>query len=71
MIVRKTYTIPDMHCSACVMRLEGLEDDLPGIRSIKASYQKQKLEVEFDEKQVSEQEIIRAISAMDYQVVEE
>lgn len=68
MSIRKTYTIPNMHCSACVMRLEGLEDELAGIYSIKASYQKQKLEIEFDETRVSEREIIQAIQEMDYQV---
>jgi copper chaperone CopZ len=68
MLIQKTYSIPNMHCSACVMRLEGLEDDLPGIKSIKASYHKQKLEIEFDDALVSEEKILQAISEMDYQV---
>jgi hypothetical protein len=29
--------VTDIHCTACVMRLEGLEDDLPGVKRIRAS----------------------------------
>lgn len=68
-MIKKNYQIPDMHCTACVMRLEAIEDDLPGIRSIKASYQKQTLAVEFDEKQVTEGEILEAIRKLDYSPV--
>ncbi len=67
--MKKTYTIPNMHCSACVMRLEALEDNLPGVRRIQASYQRQRFEVEFDESLISEQEILQAIRDLDYEVI--
>jgi len=66
--VKKTFRIPDMHCSACVMKLEGLEDDLPGVRMVQASYQKQSLLVEFDDSKVSEEEIRKAIQGLGYTV---
>jgi copper chaperone CopZ len=59
-------SIPDMHCSACAMKLEGIEDDLPGILRLKASYHKQSLEVEFDETRVSEDEILQAVTRLGY-----
>jgi hypothetical protein len=34
------------------MTLEGIEDDLPGIRQILASYQKMQMTVEYDEARV-------------------
>jgi copper chaperone CopZ len=49
-----------MHCSNCSMILESLEDDLPGIISISASYHRQQLEVEFDERLLSSDAIIKA-----------
>jgi copper chaperone CopZ len=58
--------IPDMHCSACAMKLEGIEDDLPGIFKVRASYHRQSLEVEFDEDQVSEEEILTAVGRLGY-----
>ncbi len=64
--MKKLYHVPDMHCPACVMRLEGLEDELPGIQHIAASYRKQRLEVEFDETAVSEAQIVTAIEALGY-----
>ena len=47
--MKKVFTVRDMECPNCAMHLEGLEDELPGIKSISASYKKQSMEVEFDE----------------------
>ncbi len=66
--MKRTYKVPDMHCSNCVMRLEGLEDDLPGVKSVRASYHKQQMEVEWDEKRVSEAEILAAVKRLGYTV---
>lgn len=65
-MTKRTYHIPDMHCSSCAMRLEGLEDTLDGISSIKASYQKQILEVVFDEMILVEEKLISAIRSLGY-----
>jgi copper chaperone CopZ len=59
-----------MHCSACVMRLEGLEDDLPGIRRISASYHRQEMEVEWDEAVLSEAQIIAAVKEAGYTAIQ-
>lgn len=64
--MKKTYAVPDMHCANCVMRLESIEDELPGIARIDASYHKQQMIVEFDEKQVSEAEILEAVKKKGY-----
>ena len=61
-----TLTIRDMHCSACVMRLEGIEDDLPGVASIRASYLKQTLVIEYEDDKVSETEIRQAVADLGY-----
>ena len=67
-ILKKTFRVPNMHCSACAMKLEGLEDDLPGVRSVLASYQKQSLIVEYDDSKVSEGEIRVAVEDLGYSV---
>lgn len=64
--MKRTYAVPDMHCANCVMRLESIEDELPGIARIDASYHKQQMIVEFDEKQVSEAEILEAVKKKGY-----
>lgn len=66
--IKKTFRIPDMHCSACVMKLEGLEDDLQGVEMAQGSYQKQTLMVEYDDNLVAEEEIRKAIQGLGYKV---
>lgn len=68
-MLKKTYSVPDMHCSNCSMRLESIEDDLPGIREISASYHKQQMIVEFDEAKVSEEQILAAVKKKGYQAI--
>ncbi len=58
--------VPDMECVNCAMHLEGLEDKLPGIRRINASYKKQTMEVDFDETRLTVEQIITAANAMGY-----
>ncbi len=54
------FYVKNMHCSNCSMILESLEDELTGIIRISASYHKQQLEVEFDERLLSMDAIIQA-----------
>jgi copper chaperone CopZ len=66
-LVKKTYRVEGMHCSNCAMNIEGIEDDLPGIKQVAASYQKGRMLVEFDEAKVSEVQILAALEKRGYQ----
>jgi copper chaperone CopZ len=68
-MIKKTYRIPDMHCTNCAMVLESIEDDLEGIKTIKASYHQQTLFIEFDEKLLTEQSILDAIKERRYTAI--
>jgi copper chaperone CopZ len=48
------------------MHLEGLEDDLQGVKRISASYKKLTMEVEFDETKLSVDQILAAANAIGY-----
>lgn len=65
-MIKKIFSIKDMHCSSCAMRLEGIEEELPGIKNISASYQKQIMSIEYDESLVNEDQIISAIMSLGY-----
>jgi len=67
-MLKQVLRVTDMHCSNCVMRIEGLEDDLPGVQRVQASYKKQQVEVEFDENKVSAAQIVAAIQQLGYTV---
>ena len=64
--MKKVFRVRDMECPNCAMHLEGLEDELPGVERISASYKKQLMEVEFDEAQLSVEQIIAAANAIGY-----
>jgi copper chaperone CopZ len=65
-MIKKTFRVSDMHCPNCAMTLEGIEDDLPGIKQINASYQKMQMTVEYDESKVSEVQILLAVKSKGY-----
>ncbi len=65
-MIKKTLLVSDMHCGNCAMRIETLEDELPGIQRISASYQKGQMVVEFDESLLSLEAIIAAVKKKGY-----
>lgn len=65
-MIKKTFRVTDMHCTNCVMRIEGLEDDLPGVKRVSASYQRGQMTVEFDETAVTEAQILAAVERLGY-----
>ncbi len=69
-MVKKKYRVEGMDCSSCAINIEAIEDVLPGIRQISASYQKGQMVVEFDESKVSEAQIFAEIKKRGYQVFE-
>jgi copper chaperone CopZ len=48
------------------MHLEGLEDEIPGVKRITASYKKLNMEVEFDETKLTIEQIIHAANEIGY-----
>jgi copper chaperone CopZ len=67
-MMKQVFRVLDMHCSNCAMTIEGLEDDIPGVNSVRASYHKGTVEVEYDEGRVSEAKIKDAIVQLGYTV---
>ncbi len=57
-----------MHCSNCAIILESIEDDLAGINNIVASYQKQRLIVQFEPELVDVDDIIKEIKKKGYSI---
>jgi copper chaperone CopZ len=61
-----TLSIEGMECPNCAMILERIEDKLAGVLMAEASYRKARLVVEFDEAQVSEEEIRAEVERLGY-----
>ncbi len=68
---RQRFVIGGMSCAACAMRLQALEDRLPGVVSVDASYRKACMDVEYDERQLTEEEIRVAVRELGYEAMVE
>ena len=68
-MIKKTFNVPDMSCTNCAMKLESLEDTLPGVKEINASYHKLQMMVEFDESKLTTDQIIAAVKKKGYQAI--
>ena len=68
-MIKKVFRITDMHCSNCAMKIENLEDELDGVRSISASYRKGQMVVEYDETRLGDEAIIAAVKKQGYTAV--
>lgn len=55
-----------MHCTSCSMNIDWDLEDLKGVKSAKTSYGRGECEVEFDEEQVSLEEVIKTIQKTGY-----
>ena len=68
MAKRITLSIQGMECPNCVMILERIEDKLEGVILAEASYHKARLVVEYNEAQVTEEQIRAEVVRLGYQV---
>lgn len=66
--MKKQFQIQGMHCVGCAMTVDGALEDLPGVKSATTHYARQVAEVEYDEKLVTEAQIIDAVQAAGYTV---
>lgn len=68
-MIKQTFSVPDMHCSNCSMKLESIEDEFPAIKQIDASYHKQQMIVEYEETKLTIDEIVAAAKKKGYQAI--
>lgn len=65
-MLKKSFQIEGMHCTSCALGIDEELEELKGIKSVKTSYARQRTEVEFDEKLLTEPMIIAAITKAGY-----
>lgn len=68
-MIKKVFKVEDMTCSNCAMKLESLEDTLEGVKEINASYHKLEMVIEYDEKKLTDEQIIAAVKKKGYTAV--
>ena len=68
-MTKKRFQIQGMHCVGCAMTVDGAIEDLPGVKSASTNYARQTADVEYDEKKVTEIQIIPAVEEAGYKAV--
>jgi copper chaperone CopZ len=68
-MIKQIFSVTGMSCPNCAMNLESLEDDLPGVKQISASYKKGQMTVEYNEAKLDVAQIVAAVARMGYQAV--
>lgn len=68
---KQQFRVEDMHCVNCAMRLQELEDTLPGVKSVDASYRTGKMVVEYDEAKIMSDQILQAVRKLGYTAIPE
>lgn len=63
-----TLAISGMECPNCAMILERIEDKVQGVQMAEASYRKERLMIEYDERQVTEEQLKAEVQRMGYVV---
>lgn len=59
--MKQVFSIPSIHCSGCVLLLESMEEDVPGVTTVSVDLGRQTATIEFDEDTLSTEDIIAAI----------
>ncbi len=64
--MKRTYHVLDMECANCVEVIEEIGDELPGVQLLMADFYSSTLELEFDERKISEAQILAAVEERGY-----
>lgn len=64
-----TLKVEGMHCSSCVMNIDGVLEDMEGVYDASTSYKKSNVKVDYDSKKVSIKQLTKIIESAGYQVI--
>ena len=56
-----------LHCTSCIMNIEGELEDTNGVKRVSASFAKSEADVEYDESIISPERIIEIIKKLGYE----
>lgn len=68
-MTKQRLQICGMHCVGCAMTIDGALEDLAGVQSANTSYVRQWVDIQYDERKLTEQQIIDAIRSAGYEVI--
>jgi len=67
---KRTFHVAGMRCPNCAMHIEGLEDEMDGIVSVRVHYPQALVAIEFDEEKTDLSRIIEKVERKGYTLTE-
>jgi len=65
-MTKERLQVQGMHCVGCAMTIDGALEDLTGVKSATTNYARQFVDIEFDERRITLNEMITAIQKAGY-----
>lgn len=65
-MTKKRFQIQGMHCVGCAMTIDGALEDMQGIQAATTHYARQVVDVEYDDRKVTDEQILATIQDAGY-----
>jgi copper chaperone CopZ len=65
-MTKKKFHVKGMHCVGCAMTVDEALEALTGVKSASTSYAKQVVEIVYNDQQVTEEQLVEAVSKAGY-----
>lgn len=69
--MKKTYKVEGMHCASCAANIEKTLGGLTGVERASVNLASEKLQVEYDEKRISDEELKKRVAGIGFRIEEE
>ena len=69
MIIKKQFDVEGMHCGACSMGIQMYLSNTNGVKSVSVDYNSKKGEVEYDDTEIKEDGIMKAVEELGYKAI--
>lgn len=65
-MAKQGFKVSDMTCSSCIMHIEELEDQLPGVKRLDVDFKRHHMVAEYDESKITVKQIADAVTDLGY-----
>lgn len=64
--IKKQFDITGMHCGSCAAGIQMFLSSTDGVKDVTVDYNAKKADVQYDDEQISEEQIIKGVQELGY-----
>lgn len=65
-VIKKTFDVTGMHCGSCALGIQMYLSSTDGVKNVTVDYNTKKADVEYDDGQVSVEQIVKGVEELGY-----